>query len=91
MKVDSNKLQELIEGQIRLNIDVFEDFKSNLPQIRDISNLCEFIEDETRDSCSNILFYIEYVDRDICDHVMCKRVKSDLFLTHQSLKKVLWI
>lgn len=85
MKVDSNKLQDLIKDKLRENIDVFENFETDR-SFECRSSLKKFVEDNTQSTFSSQLYNCIGLSEDLYDHVMRTRAKTDLFVTYRSYK-----
>lgn len=85
MKVDSNKLQEIVKERLRENIDVFENFETGR-SFECTSSLKKFAEDDTQSTFSSQLYNCIGLSEDLYDHVMRTRAKTDLFVTYRSYK-----
>ena len=85
MKVDSNKLQDLIKDKLRENIDVFDNFETGR-SFECTSSLKKFVEDDTQSTFSSQLYNCIGLSEDLYDHVMRARAKADLFVTYRSYK-----
>lgn len=85
MKVDSNKLQELIKDKLRANVDVFENFDTDR-SFECRSSLKKFVEDNTQSTFSSQLYNCIGLSEDLYNHVMRTRAKADLFVTYRSYK-----
>lgn len=85
MKVDSNKLQDLIKDKLRENIDVFENFETDR-SFECRSSLKKFVEDNTQSTFSSQLYNCIGLSEDLYNHTMRTRAKTDLFVTYRSYK-----
>ena len=76
MKVDSNKLQELIKDKLRANVDVFENFDTDR-SFECRSSLKKFVEDNTQSTFSSQLYHCIGLSEDLYNNVMHTRAKAD--------------
>lgn len=85
MKVDSDKLQNLIKDKLQENIDVFGNFSTDR-SFECMSSLKKFVEDKTQSTFSSQLYNCIGLSEDLYNHVMRARAKTDLFVTYRSYK-----